>query len=59
MSTPTWDTLSLDRSLALRHATTRLTGEFDGVFGTETIERFLHSSYDQFADRATVGSSCR
>ena len=54
MSSPTWETLSLDQSLALRHAANRLAGEFDGMFGVETIERFLHSSYDQFADRATV-----
>lgn len=55
MSTsPTWETLSLDQTLALRHAATRLAGEFDGIFGAETIERFLHSSYDQFAGRATV-----
>ena len=54
MSTPTWDTLPLDQTLALRHAATRLAGELDGTFGAQTIERFLHSSYDQFADRATV-----
>ena len=52
---PTWETLSLDQTLTLRHAASRLAGEFDGTFGAETIERFLHSSYDQFADRATVG----
>lgn len=51
---PTWETLSLDQTVALRHAATRLTGEFDGVFGVETIDRFLHSSFDQFADRASV-----
>ena len=56
MSTPTWDTLSLDQTLALRHAATRLAGKFHGTFGAQTIERFLHSSYDQFADRATVGT---
>ena len=28
--------------------------EFDGTFGAETIERFLHSSYDEFAGRAVV-----
>ena len=44
MSSPTWETLSLDQSLALRHAANRLAGEFDGMFGVETIERFLHSS---------------
>jgi protein-tyrosine-phosphatase len=54
-NSPTWETLSLDQTLALRHAATRLAGEFDGIFGAETIERFLHSSYDQFAGRATVG----
>ena len=53
-STPTWNTLSLDESLALRTAATRLATEFEGVFGTETIQRFLHSSFDQFALRATV-----
>jgi arsenate reductase (thioredoxin) len=46
--------LSIDQQLALRTAATRLECEFDGVFGVETIERFLHSSYDQFAGRATV-----
>jgi arsenate reductase (thioredoxin) len=51
---PTWEDLSLDQSLALRHAATRLALEFDGVFGQETIERFLHSSFDQFAGSATV-----
>ena len=52
---PTWDTLSIDQSLVLRHAATRLALEFDGVFGVDTIDRFLHSSYDQFADHATIG----
>ncbi|WP_371330384.1 arsenate reductase ArsC [Streptomyces sp. TP-A0356] len=31
-----------------------LSREFDGVFGQETIERFLHTSYDQFAGRSTI-----
>ena len=53
-TTPTWNTLNLDESLALRSAAARLAGEFEGVFGVETIERFLHSSFDQFASRATV-----
>ena len=52
---PTWDTLTLDESLALRAAATRLADDFAGVYGPETIERFLQSSFDQFADRATVG----
>ena len=48
------DDLSIDQKLALRTATTRLETEFADTFGTETIERFLHTSYDQFAGRATV-----
>lgn len=46
--------LSIDQQLALRTAATNLHRRFDGVFGTETIERFLHSSYDEFAGRAAV-----
>jgi arsenate reductase (thioredoxin) len=46
--------LSVDQQLALRTAATRLVREFDGTYGTETIERFLHTSYDQFATRSTV-----
>ena len=32
----------------------RLATEFTGTFNAETIERFLHSSYDEFAERAVV-----
>ena len=46
--------LSIDQQLALRTAATRLAAGFDGTFGTETIERFLHTSYDQFAGRSSV-----
>ncbi len=46
--------LTIDQRLALRTAATRLRGEFDSVFGKETIERFLHASYDQFAAHSTV-----
>jgi protein-tyrosine-phosphatase len=46
--------LSIDLRHALTTAAARLHDEFDGTFGTETIERFLHSSYDQFAARSTV-----
>jgi protein-tyrosine-phosphatase len=42
------------QQLALRTAVTRLQAEFDGTFGPETIHRFLHSSYDQFAALSTV-----
>ena len=45
---------SLDQQLALRTAAAELRGEFAGTFGEETIERFLTSSYDQFATRAVV-----
>lgn len=45
--------LSVDQQFALRTAATRLAAEFDGTYGTETVQRFLHASYDQFA---TVGS---
>jgi arsenate reductase (thioredoxin) len=46
--------LSIDQQLALRTAATNLGREFDGTFGVETIERFLYSSYDEFAARAVV-----
>jgi protein-tyrosine-phosphatase len=38
----------------LRTAATRLESEYADTFGTDTIERFLHTSYDQFAGRATI-----
>jgi protein-tyrosine-phosphatase len=50
------DDLTIDQQLALRTAATRLTEQFAGTFGTETIERFLHTSYDEFAARATVAN---
>ena len=46
--------ITLDQQVALKTAATRLRRDFDGTFGVETIERFLHTSYDQFAGRATV-----
>ncbi|WP_026875681.1 arsenate reductase ArsC [Jiangella gansuensis] len=46
--------ITLDQQHALTTAAARLAGEFDGTFGPETIERFLHTSYDQFAGRASV-----
>lgn len=45
-TTPTWNTLRLDESLALRTAATRLAGDFGGIFAAETIERFLHTSFE-------------
>ena len=50
------DDISLDQQVALKRAATRLAREFDGVYGAETIERFLHTSYDQFADTASVAN---
>ncbi len=41
--------LSIDQQLALRTAAANLHARFAGVFGQETIEKFLTTSYDQFA----------
>jgi arsenate reductase (thioredoxin) len=49
---PDLDSLSPDERLALRTAARVLRTEFTGTFSVETIERFLQTSYDQFADRA-------
>jgi protein-tyrosine-phosphatase len=46
--------LTIDQQLALKSAAVRLAEQFEGVFGIETVERFLTSSYDQFATRATA-----
>lgn len=46
--------LSIDQQLALRTAASRLEDDFADYFGKETIERFLQSSYDQFAGRAVI-----
>jgi NADPH-dependent ferric siderophore reductase len=46
--------LSLEQGRALELATRRLADEFTGTFGKDTIEQFLHTSFDQFAGRATV-----
>ncbi len=46
--------ITLDQQVALKTAATRLTADFGNLFGVETIERFLHSSHDQFAGTATV-----
>ncbi|RYU14777.1 arsenate reductase ArsC [Nocardioides iriomotensis] len=46
--------VALEEQVALKAATARLADEFHGIFEPETIERFLVSSYDELADRATV-----
>ncbi|MBI1351220.1 MAG: arsenate reductase ArsC [Actinomycetales bacterium] len=49
-------TITLDQQLALKRSATRLAEEFSTVFNTETIERFLNSSFDEFADKSTVSN---
>ena len=49
---PDLDSLSPDQRLALKTAAGNLRSEFSGTFSVETIELFLQTSYDQFADRA-------
>ncbi len=46
--------LSIDQQLALRTAAVNLGRDFAGIYGAETIERFLHTSYDQFASLSSV-----
>lgn len=46
--------LSIDQQVAMRAAAAQLGKEFDGIFGADTIEAFLQSSYGQFAGHATV-----
>ncbi len=47
-------TLSIDQAMALRTAARHLGEEFASIFGAETIELFLTTSYSEFASRATV-----
>jgi protein-tyrosine-phosphatase len=54
VSERSWESLHTDEKLALKQASARLADRFAGLLGTETIERFLASSFDQFADRAKV-----
>jgi protein-tyrosine-phosphatase len=49
---PNLENLSMDQRHGLRLAATTLHTEFGEFFSTETIELFLETSYDQFADRA-------
>ena len=51
---PTLERVESGRITRAGTAATRLAPEFEGVFGTETIDRFLHSSFEQFALRDTV-----
>ena len=49
---PDLSELTIEQHLALATAASRLRTEFEGIFGQETIELFLASSYDQFAKTA-------
>jgi protein-tyrosine-phosphatase len=49
---PDLDSLNPDQHLALRSAATNLRAHFAGTISPETIELFLETSYDQFAERA-------
>jgi arsenate reductase len=51
---PDLQEMSPEANLALKTAANNLRHEFEGTFSVETIEQFLTTSYDQFADRATV-----
>ena len=51
---PDIESLNPDIRLALTTAARNLEDEFSGTFGVQTIELFLQTSYDQFADQATV-----
>jgi protein-tyrosine-phosphatase len=48
-----------DRQRALESSAARLGDEFEGVFGSETIEHVLTSSYDQLANRAPATNVLR
>jgi protein-tyrosine-phosphatase len=50
----TLDDLPLEARHALASAAENLADEFTGTFGTETIEQFLVSSYDQLAANARI-----
>jgi arsenate reductase len=51
---PDLQELSPEANLALETAVRNLRKEFEGTFSVETIEQFLATSYDQFAERATI-----
>ena len=46
--------IPLEHRVVLKAASTRLQKEFEGEFNAETIERFLLSSYEDFAGRVKV-----
>ncbi|HET7742728.1 MAG TPA: arsenate reductase ArsC [Mycobacterium sp.] len=54
LTTHTHRDLSIDQRHALKTAASRLHADFGEHFGVEAVERFLHTSYDQFAGQATI-----
>jgi len=48
------ESIALDQQLALNAAAARLGREFEGSYGPDTVTRFLTSSYEELAGRATV-----
>jgi arsenate reductase len=51
---PALEDMTSEQQHALRSAAANLHREFEGTFGTETIQQFLATSYEQFAANATV-----
>jgi arsenate reductase (thioredoxin) len=49
-----WSGLNIDLHLALKAVIGRLEREFHGVFDIATIQRYLHTSHDQFAADSTI-----
>jgi len=48
------DDIPLEHRIVLRSSAALLQSQYAEMFGQETIERFLHASYDEFAGRVTV-----
>lgn len=51
---PALEDLAIEQRRAMRSAAANLRQDFEGVFGTETIELFLASSYEQIAANARI-----
>ena len=51
---PDLQEFSPEVNFALKSAARNLRKEFEGTFSVETIEQFLATSHDQFANRATI-----
>ena len=49
---PALEDLAFEQQQSLRSAAINLHREFEGILGTETIEQFLATSYQQFATGA-------